>query len=270
MIKKIVLWLACSVGLVLLGQRMLLVKPGWLEHIGSVIAHPFLVVSSRIEQNIHAARLKKLNFAQLQAAHAGLEKKYEELFASYLDLRATSRFNEGIQELIDFRQRYNFDQALLAKVLTRTLNASEHTAILNRGSAHGVRTDMVAFYKLQIIGRVYECYPTMCKIMFITDKRCKVAGFTNTTSAGGIVCGTNELQRCEMMFVSHLSEIVDEDFIFSSGQGLVFPEGFCLGKILSHHHKEKELYHSITIEPLIDFQDIRHCLLASQDMINLF
>ncbi len=270
MIKKIVLAFACGLGVVLLVQHIISFRPGLLEQTGAVIAHPFLATANRISSMIQSMQSKKIAYDRLFTTYLRLRKQNEELFASYLSLRATSRFNDATQELIDFRQRYNFDQAILGKVLTRTINASEHTAIINRGSAHGVRNDMVAIYKLQIVGRVYECYPTMCKVMLLTDKRCKVAGFTNATSAGGIVMGTNESQRCEMMFVSHLSDIVDEDFVFSSGQGLVFPEGFCLGKIIAHSHAEKELYHAITIEPLIDFQDLRYCLLSSQEMINLF
>lgn len=270
MIKKIVLSFACGLGIVLLLQHIIAFRPGLLEQTGAIIAHPFLATASRISTFVQSFQSKKIAYAQLHSDHIRLRKQYDELFASYLALRATSRFNDATQELIDFRQRYNFDQAILGKILTRTINASEHTAIINRGSAHGIRNDMVAIYKLQVVGRVYECYPTMCKIMLITDKRCKVAGFTNATSAGGIVMGTNEPQRCVMMFVSHLSDIIDEDFVFSSGQGMVFPEGFCLGKIVTHSHAEKEVYHSITLEPLIDFQDLRYCLLSSQEMINLF
>lgn len=270
MIKKIVLGFFCGLGLVLLVQHVIVFKPGFIEHTGAMIAHPFLAVASKISTMVQSFQSKKITYEQLLDKYTNLHKRYEDLFTSYLDLRITSRFNEATEELLDFRQRYKFDQAILGKVLTKTINAGEHTAMLNRGSLHGVRNDMVAIYKLQIIGRVYECYPTMCKIMLITDKRCKVSGFTNATSAGGIVAGTNEPNRCEMMFVSHLSNIVDEDFVFSSGQGLVFPEGFCLGKIIAHSHTEKELYHAITLEPLIDFQTLQYCLLSSQEMINLF
>lgn len=241
-----------------------------LEQAGSLIAHPFLSCANAIEQTIAASTKRKISYTALHEAHEHLQQKYNDLFAAYVELRCASNFNQNTEELIDFRQRYHFKQAALGKILARTINDNEHTALINRGSAHGITNDMVAIYKLQIVGRVYECYPTICKIMFMTDKRCKVAGFTNTTSAGGIVVGTNQPQHCEMSFVSHLSEIVDEDFVFSSGQGLVFPEGFCLGKISAHEHHEKELYHTISVTPLVDFQEIGYCLLASREMINLF
>lgn len=271
MIKKVLTWF-CSfliIGL-LLRHAATYEKPGVLEKIGSVVIHPFILVSHHATNYIEQAAKKNLSHKEITEKYIALTKKYEDLFAAYLSLRATSKFNDATQELLDFRQRYNFSQAILGKVLARTLNPIEHSIIINQGSAHGVKVDMVAIHKLQIVGRVYECYPTMSKIMLLTDKRCKIAGFTNATSAGGIVVGTNELNRAQMLFVSHLSEINDEDFVFSSGQGLIFPEGFCIGKIVEHHHTGKDLYHSISIEPLINFEELQYCLLASQEMINLF
>ncbi|MBM3886997.1 rod shape-determining protein MreC [Candidatus Dependentiae bacterium] len=270
MIKKIILWFFGLLGVALLASHIIFFKVSIMEQAGAVIAKPFLVVADHIASIIQERTQRKRAYAELCKQQEQLKQQYDELFSAYLALRATAEFNEATKELIDFRQRYNFNQAIVAKVLTRTMNENEHTAVLNCGSVHGVKQDMVAIHKLQIIGRVYECYPTTCKLMFMTDKRCKIAGFTNTTSAGGIVAGTNENNHCDMLFVSHLSEIADEDFVFSSGQGLIFPEGFCLGKISKHFHNEKELYHTIYVEPLIDFKELRYCLLAPQDMISLF
>ena len=47
----------------------------------------------------------------------------------------------------------------------------------------------------------------------------------------------------------------------------MFPEGFCLGKIVSHVLQEKELYHRVEIEPLINLERLRYCLLTSYDLI---
>jgi cell shape-determining protein MreC len=72
------------------------------------------------------------------------------------------------------------------------------------------------------------------------------------------------------MYVSHLASVVTDDLIFSSGQGLVFPEGFCLGKIVKQTLKEKALYYEIEIEPLVDLASLFFCLLTNQSKIDLF
>jgi rod shape-determining protein MreC len=120
------------------------------------------------------------------------------------------------------------------------------------------------------LGKVTEVYPHFSKVVLITDQNCKVSSFTNSTEARGIVIGHNDSNFCKMEYVSHLVDVFDDDLVFSSGQGLVFPEGFCLGKIVKHQHSHNMLYHEIEIEPLIKLKKLKFCLLTDQTKINLF
>ena len=96
----------------------------------------------------------------------------------------------------------------------------------------------------------------------LTDNNCKVSAFTNTDNAQGIVQGENKKNQCRLSYVSHLSKVQKGDFVFSSGQGLIFPEGFCLGKIKDY--TTKDLCHNIELETLIDFESLEFCLLINR------
>ena len=80
--------------------------------------------------------------------------------------------------------------------------------------------------------------------------------------ANGIVIGQNMVNSCKMHYVSHLLDVVDDDLIISSGKGFVFPEGFCIGKIVKHCHSHDTLYHEIEIEPSVNLKSIKYCLLT--------
>jgi rod shape-determining protein MreC len=140
--------------------------------------------------------------------------------------------------------------------------------LVDKGESSGIKKDMVAIYKFQILGRVTEAFSWYSKILLITDKKSKVAAYTNNTSAPGIVVGQNKTDTYQMVYTSHMHKIEPNDFIISSGQGLIFPEGFCLGKIKKH--KVKGLYYKITVEPLIDFNTLQYCLLTNQEKMNAF
>lgn len=239
--KRIFYCVLASSFLILIGLHITRSQPGLIEDIHAILAYPFITASHWISSTCAASQEEKKSIKELKKLCEKLSSRYQELFAQYVDTCMSLRFVSATQELIDFRQRYNFDKAILGRVLTRTLTDAEQTIIINRGTFHGVKQNMVAIYKLQIVGRVLECYPHMSKIMLMTDKRSKIAGFTNTTNAGGIVVGKNSHNRSNMLYVSHLNEVIDEDFVFSSGQGLIFPEGFCLGKVVHREHKEREL-----------------------------
>jgi cell shape-determining protein MreC len=62
--------------------------------------------------------------------------------------------------------------------------------------------------------------------------------------------------------------VKDFDLVLSSGQGLIFPEGFCLGRIKQHELKEKELYHKVVLEPLVNLQTVGFCLLLKSSHIH--
>ena len=127
---------------------------------------------------------------------------------------------------------------------------------------------MVAIYKFQLLGRVCEVFPWYSKISLITDSQSKVSAYINSNNACGIVEGTNFFNKCYLRYISHLAKIKNNDFVFSNGEGLIFPEGFCLGKIV--HFKTKDVCHDIEIEPLVDFSSLEMCHLTNQSKMNLF
>ncbi|MFC1894964.1 rod shape-determining protein MreC, partial [Candidatus Dependentiae bacterium] len=172
------------------------------------------------------------------------------------------------QELINFKNRYQLDKAILGNIITKNFSLEEHYFLINKGSRSGVKKDMIAIYKFQIIGKVIQVFNWYSKILLITDHKSKISAFTNNTNAPGIVVGNNQINKYEMIYTSHLYKIEKDDFIISSGKGLIFPEGFCLGKI--QKHSKQGIYHKIEIVPLIDFKNIEYCLLTNQEKLNAF
>ncbi len=94
---------------------------------------------------------------------------------------------------------------------------------------------MIAVYKGCLLGRVCEVYPWFSKLELITDKSCKIAAHGLLSKASGIYQGTNSESLAQLNHVSHLAMLQDNDVLISSGEGLVFPRGFGLGKIKRFH-----------------------------------
>ena len=242
----------------------------FLQRTSATLLYPVLVGSNTVSEYVQAIVAEKKSYDELLHDYETIQQAHEVLLEAFIKVRGTLHHQEHSQELIDFQQRYQFDDAIVAKVLTKNFSEQEHYCFINKGSQENVRENMVAFYKLQIIGKVSEVHDFYSKITFITDKRCKVACFTNDTHAQGILAGTNKPNQCTLDYVSHLSPVEDQDLLFSSGEGLVFPEGFCLGKIVSHQLQDKALHYEIAVEPLVNLSELKFCLLANQAHINLF
>lgn len=228
----------------------------------SAVLYPVLLSQKHIIIPIKKFFEKRKTNQELQKLVFKLNTEKENLVSDNIQLRASLSFYDQIREVIEFKERYNSDKIRLCQVIFKHINKNSHFFLINKGSSHGVKNDMVAIYNNFLLGRVSEAYPFYSKVLLVTDKSCKVAAYCNKTKANGIHVGNNSLENTLLTRVSHFDKVHMGDFVFSSGYGLVFPQGFALGKI-SDIQKDK-LYHTIEVEPLFKIKDIDYCLLIKK------
>ncbi len=256
--------------LFVLSRTFFFYQPGILERIHAFISYPALVLARLVAVQGKTLFSAQQSYEQLEQQYKRLQDEYQDLLCRHTQLQATMAFDESSKEIRDFATRYHLDHALLGRIIKGPVVEGSQTILVGRGLHHGVKRDMVASYKLQVVGRVTDVFDWYCSVLLITDVTSKVAAFANQTDAQGIVGGTNQVDRCCMKYVSHLYDIKLGDFVFSSGQGMVFPEGFCLGRVVKHELPEKSLHHVIQLEPLVDFTSLNFCLLTDQSSLNFY
>lgn len=269
---KKLLWVVLWIGMILFViQRVFLWNAsGGLERVAARINYPFVRVATMVTDYVHERTQRKLDYDEMRQRYSDVLDKYHNVCAENIQLRALQHHEAMAKELADFAQRFSLEHLILARVVARNFSDHEHYVLLNRGSKHGIIKDMIALYKFQIFGKVTEVFQDFSKLTLITDDKCKVAAYAATSDAVGIVQGSNEINSCSWQYVGHMQEIHDHDLVLSSGQGLVFPEGFCLGRVASHELKERELYHTVVVKPLYDMRTIQCCLLLSRAQLKLF
>ncbi len=267
-IKKIIIIISIIILSFFLINRIFFFKKTILEDIAANVSYPFLWLGSKIAKPIESIFAHKKNYHKLLSENILLKEKNENLLKENIELKSTIKFDEKSQEILDFRKRYNLNDAIFANVITKNITENEHYCFINRGKIHNIKKDMVAIYKFQIIGKVVDVFRWYSKVLLITDKNCKISAYTNNTNASGICQGINNINKLKFNFVNHFSNIEKDDFVISSGQGLIFPEGFCTGKISKY--KKNGLYYDIEITPLVEIDKLENCLVTDQEKINLF
>lgn len=249
-------------------NRLFFFKKGFLENFASHISYPVLFVSHKISRPIKNFFTQRKNYKTLQEKYQQLQDQNEELLLENIKLKSLIHYDKLSKKLLQFQERYKLDEGIFSKIIAQNFSDDQHFFLINKGYKDGVKENMAAIYKFQLLGRVTEVYKHYSKILLITDRSCKVASFTSTSNAAGIVQGRNQKNRCEVVYVSHLSKVEKEDLVISSGQGLVFPEGFCLGKVINY--VTKDLCYNIELETLVDFSNLNFCLLVSREQIISF
>ena len=225
----------------------------------SYILFPFIFVQNKVASKVNSwSESLKTNrhlCGELELARTGLEAAISE----NVELKAKSDFKKETVELLKFKRRYDASVAMLGQVIFRSFTPSTDFFLVNLGSNDGVQVDMVAVYKNCLVGRVSEVRPTYSRIQLLTDRECRVSVFASKTKANGVCEGQGDGEWPQMAYVSHLSKIVNGDTVLTSGEGLIFPRGFGVGKIESH--VKEGVSYTITLKPLTDVTKINYCYL---------
>jgi rod shape-determining protein MreC len=259
--------MACTL-LLFIVQRTFFFKHGFLDNLSAVCIYPFLVVSSKISKPFQDFLRHKLEYHELEARYHALEKEYTKLVSHNVAHEAMLHRNALTKDLVMFQERYNLEHGILGKILVKHFTPREHSLIVNKGSMHGIKKDMIAIYDAQLVGRVHEAFPYFSKIIVLSDPSCKVASYLSGSSVSGIAIGSGKVNECLLEYVSHLMTIKNHDLVISSGEGLIFPEGFCIGRVIEDHIEG--LCHSITIKPIIDFTKLEFCVLLDRSLLSTF
>lgn len=245
-------------------------RDGTLEYLAHTIAYPCIWITGNIADTWNSWCTQKAERFELEAQNKKLKETYETVLTENIKLRAMLHHEALSKDLRDFQARYHLEDKLLAKILIKNITDEEHYFLINKGRKHGVKQDMVAIYKFQVVGKITAVHAFYSKVLLITDQTCRVAAYASTTHAEGILRGQNNIAACKLIYVNHLLSVVTNDIIVASGQGFVFPEGFSLGQIVSHHLPEKSLYHEIIVRPLINLQALNFVMLIDQAKLNIF
>jgi len=248
--------------LVFLGKHLFFFTPGILERVSSYVVYPLLVVQNKVVTPVKVFLQKRETLAVLELRHKELQEERNQLLAQTIQLRAALDHAHDIKELVDFKKRYDTSHAKLAHIILKHVSEQSHYYLLDKGSEHGIRLNMVAVNKNCLVGKVVEVYPYYSKLLLVTDTSCKVSACCVSTKVDGIHEGINNILQTSLQHVSHLDSVEVNDLVFSSGQGLIFPKGFALGKIQSY--ESDGLYYAIAVEPLIDVHAISYCYLITK------
>lgn len=231
--------------------------PTVLDTLFSCVLYPFFTTQSLITAPFTASSHWFKSSAALQARIAVLEKEADFFKNQAMYLAGAYQFEKDTQEVRAYKQQYEHTSAQLVRVLTKILDATEHSMYIQGGSQRGFTANMPVIYKNCIIGKITQVFPYYSKVTLITDPTCKIGARCLHSQAQGIVQGVQKLDQVTLTHVSHLGTLQEGDLVISSGDGLIFPHGFGLARIVSFI--KEDLFYNVVAEPLVDVSQMTYC-----------
>ncbi len=231
------------------------------QNIASCISYPAVRANAWMVEPVKQWLSRRKNTDNFLQQLLELQEQYALLERSYAQLQAKVSYFEGIKEVREFSQRFEKTDKI-ARVLARTFSPDEHFFYIDAGQKDNVTKDTIVLHNGGLVGKVSEVYPWYSKVCLITDARCKVGAYCADTRAQGIHEGCNQEGQTCMQFVDHLSKVTQGDLVLSSGQGMLFPEGFTIGTVSSV--APDGLYQNVCVTPACDLQRIDYCVLMTK------
>lgn len=235
-----------------LTHRLFFPSFGMAERCMSYILYPFLKIHATMTHSLQQQAHERKHVHILKDELESLYVQHDVLKGRVMQLEAEHRFWQETHEMIDFAARYNVEKKDIAKVLMFCCNQHEDVIFIDGGKNKNFVKDDIVVYNQTLIGRVIEVYPWYSKIVLVTDIRCRIAA---EVSAGvtGISCGKNN-KNLELCFVPHFKTVQVGDVVTSTGQGLMYPQGFALGVVSDV--KTDLVSHTIQIKPAFDIEQV--------------
>ena len=260
--ERIFILLICVVLFFFACNRLFILNPGIGEQIVSYVTYPVVLFQCYTVDPCKNLWNNLKTYKQLEDEVKTLKQRYLETLEENVSLKGVVNYFDEIDEILSFKKKYSQKDAKICQIIYRMISDRGHVIFVDSGSKNGIDVDMVAVYRNCLIGRVEQVYPFYSRIICTTDSRCKVAACCVKTKTRGICVGGNRKDRISLEFVEHFNKLKTGELVLSDGGGLVFPKGFCLGKI--SNFEKKGISFSVDVEPAIEIESISYCYLIKK------
>ncbi len=228
------------------------------------IIHPFRWVFAKIWdffsdliKSITKIRQYRDRLEQTQKRLQALSRSYQEVEELRNQIRV---LKEALGLRDELQQNYN-QNAIAARVITRDAQNAYLSLIINKGSTHGIKQNMivVGYFngKCGVIGKVIETTPFTAKILPIHNKASYIGAMISRTRVTGIIEGQGSRGNLlNMAYILNEANVKVGDLIVSSMESDIFPQGLVVGHVAKIKNVQGAFHKKIFVKPFIKYNQI--------------
>lgn len=195
---------------------------------------------------------------QLRTENARLRAEVERLRRELAQLQESSAEVHRLRRLLGFQPPPAY-ATVAARVVSRDPSRWYTTLTVDRGARDGVSRNDPVVTAEGLVGRVFEVYPTACRVLLITDPRSSVGVVVQSSRDAGVVQGTST-GRLRLRYLSRTSPLVEGDVLVTSGLGGIFPRGLRVGAVRIVVRTAGALFQEAEVEPSTDLARLEEVL----------
>ncbi|HQK99956.1 MAG TPA: rod shape-determining protein MreC [Smithellaceae bacterium] len=195
----------------------------------------------------------------LQEENRRLRRTIDELNSDLVRFREDHLEADRLRQNLALERHYDF-KFVAAYVIGREQAALSKTIMINKGSAHGLKTGMPVVASPGLIGRLTDVSWHAAKVLLIIDESSNVDVLVQRTRVQSILRGAGP-RSCLLKYVSKIHDVKEGDLVITSGMSNVFPKGILIGVVSGVDRQDVGLFANVRVSPFADFSKLEEVMI---------
>jgi len=198
----------------------------------------------------------------LSEQNAALQNEVSRLQSEILELQQQLVETDILYALLDFARENPDNTYIAASIIGKDPSPFLNYVIIDKGSDDGIFKGMPVVTEQGLVGSIDAVTASAARIKLITDQssvvNVKLQMSKTEAQVQGSITGDITLEM-----VNPSVQLIESDLVFTSGMGGTFPPEIFIGQVLTPQIKENALFQTATIQPSVDFQNLRAVLVIT-------
>ncbi|HCS38638.1 MAG TPA: rod shape-determining protein MreC [Anaerolineaceae bacterium] len=253
-----------TIGLIIVGVLALALS-GLLNQIVGKVIDPLVAVqgwfASRTQAMVEFFTVPR-DVATLRQENNSLKNQVSQLQSELLAARQQLTETDILYALLDYARAKPENKYVAASVIGRDPSPFVKYIIINHGSDDGIIKGMPVVTQQGLVGQVVAVTATAARVQLITDPGSIINVRLEKANTDGQVLGS-VTGDVSLDMVNPGVNLIQGDLILTSGLGGGYPSDILIGQVLSPESSENTLFQKATVQPVVDFVNLRAVLIIT-------
>ena len=257
--------LVVSILLIIALSVLILNLSGFLQPVQNLVARPIITVQSWFALRFSALRdvlSSPRDMATLRNEVNRLEAENALLQQEIISLREQAAEVDVLAALLNYARAQPQNRYLATNVIGRDVSPFIRSILIEGGSDAGISRGMPVVTSRGLIGRVVEVFATYSRVQLVTDPEIVVnIKFQESRTEGVLTAQLNGELVVDLIDLN--AELAQGELVLTSGLGGKYPADIPVGRILSIHHRDYNLFQQTTIQSSVEFDRLNIVLVIT-------
>ena len=168
--------------------------------------------------------------------------------------------NAKLRALLQTNERVEAGKTV-AQIMAVATNPFSQYVLIDKGTVDDVFQSQPVLDDLGVVGQIISVGTTNSRVILITDQTHATPVRVLRNDVRGILNGTGELNRMEMINLPHGTDIKVGDQLITSGLGQIFPDGYPVAEVTEILPDESQPFMRVVAKPIAELDRLKHVLL---------